>query len=272
MIKNFLRTALLLSFSVTTFVSKAQKSDSTVTIIFAGDRSKTSKTTKRKAAPQNNIIKVAPTGIFVGQIPLIYERKLTSSISVQLSAGLTAQNYIRTLFAKASQIASDGSSSSSNLPWADKSSNSDYAEDIYNFERRKAEMGTMFSIQPKFYLDDDALDGSYVGFSYSNYNYKFSTPKAVYTTTAYSNIIFTGAPQNESEKITDFMIHYGHQGINGHFSIEYSSAIGLRKVSGEKYGATYDYNVDKTHPLDGMIQYSKTLFNYEFAIRVGYVF
>ena len=272
MIKNFLRTALLLSFSVTTFISKAQKSDSTVTIIFAGDRSKTSKTTKRKAAPQNNIIKVAPTGIFVGQIPLIYERKLTSSISVQVSAGLTAQNYIRTLFAKASQIASDGSSSSSNLPWADQAPGaSDYAEDIYNFERRKAEMGTMFSIQPKFYLDDDALDGSYVGFSFSNYNYKFSTPGAKYSSSSSNYISFTGPLKNESEKITDFMIHYGHQGINGHFSIEYSSAIGLRKVSGEKYGATYDYSgTNKIY--DGMIQYSKTLFNYEFAIRVGYVF
>jgi len=266
--KLFFKKSLLILATSIALISKAQKSDSTVTIIFAGEKNKGSyKASKKKDVDANNIIKVAPTGIFVGQIPLIYERKLTPSISIQVAAGLTNQNYIRTIFAKASQISSSSNSNSGNLPWADKSSNPDYEKDIYDFERRKPEMGTMFSIQPKFYTDDDALDGSFIGFSYSNYNYKFSTPGAVYSTSAYNYLVFNGQMKNESEKITDFMIHYGHQNINGHFSLEYTSAIGLRKVSGEKYGATYDGKL-----YDGMIPYSKTLFNYELAIRVGYVF
>ena len=241
--------------------TKAQKSDSTVTIIFAGEKNKGSyKASKKKDVDANNIIKVAPTGIFVGQIPLIYERKLTPSISIQVAAGLTNQNYIRTLFMKAHErsIITDYPS---NFP-----NSSDESENLYSFNIRKAETGTMFSIQPKFYTDDDALDGSYIGFSYSLYNYKFSMPAATYNTT--SGLRFNGNPQSESEKITDFMVHYGMQNINGHFSFEYSSAIGLRKVEGTKYVATSD----GIKGYDGFSNYKQTLFNYELAIRVGYVF
>ncbi|MFY7963426.1 MAG: hypothetical protein ACOVO1_00900 [Chitinophagaceae bacterium] len=267
MSKLFLKIGMVLCLFVSLF-AKAQKSDSTVTIIFAGEKNKGgSYTSKKKKVDANNIIKVAPTGIFVGQVPIIYERKLTPSIGLQASIGLTSQNYIRTAFAKASQMSSS-SSGYGTYPWSDVAPTSDYGEDIYSFERRKAEMGTMLSIEPKFYLDDDALDGSYIGFSYNSYKYKFTSPGAVYSSIAFNNVIYTGASKSEVEKITDYMIHYGHQNINGHFAIEYSTALGLRKVSGEKYGYT-TYN---SKLYDGMIPYTKTLFNYEFCIRVGYVF
>lgn len=269
MSKLFLRLSILILGLSAGFGSKAQKSDSTVTIIFAGEKNRGSYTSKKSVVVANNILKIAPTGIFVGQVPIIYERRISPNIGLQASVGFTNQNFIRTLFAKASQISSTGSTSgTSNLPWADKTTSSDFGEDIYNFERRKAETGTMFSIEPKFYFDDDALDGAYVGFSYNNYNYKFSSPGAIYSSTAYKYVVFTGPSKSEYEKITDFMIHYGHQNINGHFVLEYSSAIGLRKVTGEKYG----YTVDNSQVYDGMIPYTKTLFNYEFCIRVGYAF
>jgi hypothetical protein len=64
------------------------------------------------------------------------------------------------------------------------------------------------------------------------------------------------------------MLHFGTQNINGHFSLEYSTAIGLRKVEGTKYVATSD----GTKAYDGFSNYKQTLLNYELAIRVGYVF
>lgn len=260
MTKLILKASLLLMCS-TLFNNVHAQNDSTVTIIFAGDKNKSSNKRKKKVTNQDNIIKVAPTGIFVGQIPLIYERKLTPNISVQVAGGLTNQNYVRTLFMKAHErsIITDYPS---NFPIY----SSDESENLYSFNTRKAETGTMFSIQPKFYTDDDALDGSYIGFSYSIYNYKFSMPAATYNTT--TGLRFNGAPQSESEKITDFMLHYGVQNINGHFSFEYSSAIGLRKVEGTKYVATSD----GVKAYDGFSSYKQTLFNYELAIRVGYVF
>lgn len=65
------------------------------------------------------------------------------------------------------------------------------------------------------------------------------------------------------------MLHYGVQSLSGHFSFEYSSAIGLRTVKGEKYSAT---TTSGGTLKDGFTPYTQTLFNYEFAIRVGYAF
>lgn len=258
MTKTILKPAIMLALILTSAVSKSQKSDSTVTIIFAGDRSK-AKTKKKDEL--KNVIKVAPTGVFVGQIPLIYERRLTPNISVQVGFGLTSQNYVRTAFIKANQ-----KNITTEYPWIDSDPyESDYADELYKFDKRKSAIGTMFTIQPKFYLDDDAIDGHFIGFSYSNINYKFTYPKA---TLSGGNLVFNGSPQSEKETITDFMLHYGSQSINGHFSFEYSSAIGLRTVKGEKYSAT----TTGTGLKDGFTPYSQTLFNYELAIRIGYAF
>lgn len=249
------------------FFAKAQKSDSTVTIIFAGEKNASSYSKKKKKdSDAYNAIKVAPTGIFVGQIPLVFERKLSPNISIQVGAGLTNQNFLRTAFVKASSITKN---ITSDYPWSSSSSTSyDQADELYSFEKRKVEMGTMFAIQPKFYLNDDALDGGFIGFGYNSYSYKFSHPRA----SAYnsSSIVFKGSDQAEKEKITDFMVYYGIQSISGHFSFEYSTGIGLRKVKGEKYAAAYDYNTSKI--LDGFVSYQQTLFNYEMAFRIGYVF
>jgi hypothetical protein len=264
MTKIFLKGFLLFISLSTISIAKSQSSDSTVTIIFAGDRSK-AKAKKKKDSEQKNIIKVSPTGIFVGQIPIIYERKIADNVSIQASFGVTNQNYIRSAFIKAqdNEIAMT-------YPWDNSAwSHYDEAEGLYSFTTRKVELGTMFSIQPKFYIEDDALDGGFVGFSYNMYKYKFSTPAAVYN--ASSGLKFTGASQSESESITDFMLHYGKQTISGHFSLEYSSAIGLRKVEGTKYVAASDASTAKKF-IDGFGTYKQTLFNYELAIRVGYVF
>jgi hypothetical protein len=66
--KLFLKKSLLIVAMAMAITTKAQKSDSTVTIIFAGEKNKGSyKASKKKDVDANNIIKVAPTGIFVGQ-------------------------------------------------------------------------------------------------------------------------------------------------------------------------------------------------------------
>lgn len=257
--KNYLFT---LSLS-TILMANAQKADSVTTIIFSGSV-KNQKKPVKKYKVLDNVIKVAPTGIFVGQFPLMYERRFTDNISVQVGAGLTNQNYIRTVAIETQDPALD----SKNNPWYNQFSGSDEAPSIYTFKNnRKANMGTMFSIQPKIYIDDDALDGKYVGFSFSQSTYKFTIPAGIIVN---NDLSFSGALQNEQEKVTDFMVHFGSQNLNGHFVLEYSTALGLRKVSGTKYGVSIDNNTNKIY--DGFIPYTQTLFNYELAIRIGYAF
>ncbi len=255
---------LLLAIGLITLVgANAQKSDSTTTIIFSKVTSSTVHAAKKHKVA-NNIIKVSPTGIAVGQFPINYERRITENLSIQIGAGLTDQNYIRMTFSEVN----DKSQDNKDYPWSDVSRGYDKAPKIYEFENgRKAVMGTMFTIQPKIYIEDDALDGRYIGFSFTQSTYKFTIPKGVY---AGGDVKFTGAEQSESEKVNDFMLHFGNQSVNGHFVWEYSTAIGLRKVSGNKYGVSNETSNNKVY--DGFIPYNQTLLNYELAIRVGYVF
>jgi len=244
--------------------ANAQKSDSVTTIIFSRPQSSIYKTVK-KVKQLKNIIKVAPTGVLVGQFPLIYERRFADNFSIQFAGGITSQNYIRT----AIELARDMDNNNVEYPWSNVNNAYDVAPKIYNFSNgRKVANGSMFSIQPKLYLNDEALDGSYVGFSISNIDYKFTIPQARFFG---SGIKFSGPEQSEKERITDFMVHFGNQSVNNHFCFEYSFAMGIRKINGTKYVATTDGTTNSTI-YDGFINYNRTTFNTEFALRVGYVF
>lgn len=254
---------LIITFSVIKDL-KAQNDDSTksTTIIFKGTSTGNIKK-KKKIDLENNIIKLSPTGFLVGQIPLIYERKINNSFSIQIGAGITSQNYVRTAFQSAKVF--DQFDDNNNLPWSNVSRyTSDEAENLYKFNNRKATSGTMFTIQPKIY-GGDALEGYFLGMSYSNITYKFNHPKANLNSGALN---FNGPDQSETEKVTDFMLHFGGQTINNRISIEYSSALGIRRIKGDKYAAA---NINGIL-YDGLANYSQTLFNYEIAIRIGYAF
>jgi Protein of unknown function (DUF3575) len=244
----------------TALFSTAQSNDSTVTVIFAGAGKKSSSKTRKKIGDAN-IIKLAPTGIFTGQIPLIYERKLSDNVSIQIGAGLSNQSYMRGML----MTALDKEKLAKNYPSDWPSYGFDESEELYKFSTRKVEMGTTFSIQPKYYFSGDVMDGGFIGFSYNVTNYKFSMPKATATG---SDIKFNGPLQSESEKVSDYMLHYGIQHINDHFSIEYAASIGIRKVEGVKYVAFHS----SSKVYDGFSSYQQNLLNYEAAIRIGYVF
>lgn len=255
----------IVSLIVTSFFSAAYSQGETKTIIFTGSSSQKDKYTKKKNSEQN-IIKISPTGVFVGQIPVIYERVLNDNISIQAAAGFTTKNYVRQLSNKRGNF--ENSIDETQYPWYNQlgSYSSDYASPIYDFTYRKPATGTFFSIQPKYYYNDDAPDGAYFAFSYSSSTYNFNHPKAALNGS--NSIVFTGADQSEQEKIIDYMLHFGIQKMNKHFAIEYSTAIGLRSITGSKYAAT-TYN-GKIY--DGFLQYNKSTINYEMAIRIGYVF
>lgn len=258
--KLFLRIVLLFFVLPLSFILKAQTIDSTVTIIFTGTPQQ-KKAKKEKEPTWENIIKVAPTGMFVGSIPIIYERRLSESIGIQASLGVTSRNFMRGLFKYTSL-------DNYNWPTNTSYSYSDVIDDIYTFNLRQSEIGTTFSIEPKFYFDAEALRGIYVGFSYNYYSYKFSTPKAVLNT-AKDRIEFISERKNESEKITDFMVHVGRQNIHKHLAFELALAAGLRKVEGTKYIASYK---GAGSFYDGFGTYKQLIPHIELTIRLGYAF
>lgn len=237
------------------FAQYSNKKDSTTVIIFNDAPNKKSK----KKSNEDNIIKIAPLGFLSGAFPLLYERRVTDFLSIQLGAGLTHHNYVR-------QLLSGASDPKITYPWPDNNSYIDLAEPIYNFDYRKAKMGYTVSVQPRIYFDNDAMEGGFMGLSFDYYKYNFSIPGAV---SKDGSVSFAGADKKESETIKDFMVHFGYQTLYDNITLEYSTAIGLRTINGTKYAAWQDNNGSF---MDGLATYKQNPIAFNIGIKVGYHF
>ncbi|GAB4092767.1 DUF3575 domain-containing protein [Flaviaesturariibacter terrae] len=259
---NQLRLLLILLLAATSLQpvlaqSRRQARDSTVTIIF-GEQKSGSTSSKKKGSTQNNIVKIAPLGFISGQFPLLYERRISGMLTVQVGGGLTHRNYIRNTFINV--LHDEDAPLIKQYPWSANSGDYDLAPEPYNFDVRKPKMGYMYRLEPRLYFGGDAPEESYLGFQYNYARYNFSIPGYV----AASND-FSGAEKNEYETLTDFMVHFGHQWLYDRLSMEWSSAIGLRQIRGSKY-------VVSNHGTEGFASYDKSLINFGLGFTVGYHF
>lgn len=237
--------------------TKKQAKDSSVVIIFSESKSSTT-SKKHKGSAETNIVKIAPLGFISGAFPLLYERRITDFMTVQVGGGLTNKNYIRAGIKEANEEVEYSES-----PFED--SYYDEAEALYHFKYRKPEMGYMYTVEPRIYFESEAPEGSYLGIAYNFAKYKFAIPALVASPEGYEH---KGAPVKENENITDLMIHFGWQNMYDRISLEYSTALGLRKVSGSKYIA---YNNGTTF-VDGLAKYTENRLNFGIGIKVGYHF
>jgi len=219
----------------------------------------------KKPSDEANTIKIAPLGFVSGAFPVYYERVINDFFSVQGGIGITSRNYVRNAF----QSIGDNFLSPV-YPW---SSNSTYdlADPALEIGDRKANLGFLFSLQPRIYFTSDAPDESYMGISYDFYRYNFSIPGMVYNT-ATSEYNHAGSTKKEHENISDLMVWFGYQDVYDRISIEYSTGIGIRNVKGVKYYFAEDNSSGTPTTLEGYAPYKQTLFNFNIGIRVGYHF
>lgn len=259
--KLSLLCSLLLLHFFATAQSKQPVKDSSNIIIF-NQGSSTHKPAKHIG--ENNIIKIAPLGFLSGTFPLLYERRITDFFSVQVSGGGTGKDYSRAAFQQNENVINpqypSGSTDYDNI-----------SEGLFNFNFRKAAPGYMFSIQPRLYFASEALEGSFMGLSYDYYQYNFNIPAVVASSTSPdgSGYTQTGAIQKEHENVTDYMVHFGYQSVYDRLTFEYTTAIGMRNVSGVEYVATPDGSGGVS---DGFATYTQHILNFNMGIKVGYHF
>jgi hypothetical protein len=247
--------------------SKKEVRDSSVIIIFNNNSTQT--TSHHKKTKDDNIIKIAPLGFVSGTFPILYERVITDFFTVQVGGGLTNKDYIRAVFQNADAAGGAGTGPDVIYPWGTNSSNSDVSEALFSFTYRKPTMGYMFTLQPRLYFDSNSPEDQFLGISYDYYRYGFSIPGIVPDGSgSYSQ---TGSAKSEHENISDIMVHFGNQTVYDNLTVEYTTGIGLRNVSGTKYYANYNYSTNKVDQ-EGFAPYKQTLFNYEIGIKVGYHF
>lgn len=260
---------LLCTFAcvVSHFLAHAQSrrtaKDSSTVIIFNQYSTASTRLQNKRRSSENNIIKIAPLGFITGTFPLAYERKLTDFMGIQIGGGLTYKNYVRGLVKK------EGESDEVRMeyPWG-SGSFSDIGGSLFNYNARKAKMGYMFTFQPRFYYNSDALDGYFMGLSLDHYRYNFESQGVV--ATSGGGYERKGGMKSEHENITDYMVHLGQQIVNDRLTLEYSTGIGIRKVKGVKYAAAYNYA--GTEIMEGYATYSESILNLGISFKLGYHF
>ncbi len=240
--------------------TKKQTKDSSVVIIFQESSSPSTSGKHKKGSSENNVIKVAPLGFLSGTFPLLYERRISDFFTIQAGGGLTNKNYVRALWLKASDEFSD-----SKYSW-NNGSYSDEADELYNFNSRTAQMGYMYTIEPRIYFESEAPEGSFLGLAYNYTRYNFQIPTL--SKTGSYEYEHNGSPVKEYENITDYLVHFGGQQLFDRISLEYSTAVGLRKISGSKYVA-YD---DGIKLKDGLNTYNDKKITFAIGFKVGYHF
>ena len=243
----------------TTAQSKKAAKDSTTVIIF---NSPSGSSNKKKKTGEDNIIKIAPLGFISGTFPVFYERKITDFLGLQVGFGITSKNYVR--------AGLQTEFTATTITYAPTPISNDRSEGIYGFDYRTVKTGTMFTIQPRFYFDSEGLDGSFLGLSFDNYTYNFEIPGIVKNTTmGFTDTYQTGSIKSENEKISDFMVHFGYQNIYDRLTLEWSTAVGIRNVTGTKYAA----DLSSTGALiEGTGTYKQNLLNFNIGLKVGYHF
>ena len=249
--------AILIFFALTTHGQQ--------TVYFSNDTSSISKK-KKKSSAETNIIKIAPLSFLFGILPVFYERRISDLFSIQAGAGITIKNYMKDVVDQL-EI---GKVENEDYTFKWNGGNEGY---IYDFasetQKPKIKTGTFFSVQPRVYFDAEAMDGYYMGISYENTSYKFSSRSIVTGGSTSNPVSYNSNYVNEYDKYADIAVHFGGQTIYDRLSVEYSLGAAIRSKSSRRYIYGYDNNGNY---IDGFADLKKSIPVGLFSFRVGYHF
>jgi hypothetical protein len=249
----------LISFLLAVSISSIQAQE---TVYFKKDDSKKSSARKNISSP-SNIIKISPLSFIVGVIPIYYERAITNTFAIQAGLGITTKNYIRTAFLSAQR---------SNLgtvktKWSDGTDNTYSSLTTFDGNDYRAnKIGYFFAAEPRVYLNDEGLEGGFIGFSMSRANYKFTHTRI----NPGSNVLTFGSNTfSEYENINDFLVTFGSQTLYDKVSLEYNAGVGLRTIEGKYYAYGND-NSGKF--IEGESTNKRTGISVSLTLKLGYHF
>jgi len=188
-----------------------------------------------------NSLTVGVGSMLNGYIPVYYERTLFSVLTIQVGAGITFRSFPNDLGAA---IYSDGENSSN----FNGAYNNDIIDKYSSYKYRKSSMGQYFSIAPKVYFNESALNGAYIGpmLEYKRFKYKAQLADVSKEAGYYyseESVPRVAETMNEQMTCIDYTFNVGgHFQAAGHLAIGWNVGIGGRTLNAERLdvGILYD--------------------------------
>ena len=228
------------SISLWSQVTIYNQSGSTDSVIDSKDQPKYE---RKKTAHSSTILFKADffEPLITGTAMIFAEKTLTDNFGIEIGAGITYGSTINkmTMFKSIEKGSSLGTFIGAPIS-SNPAQTSDQTLSQFDEDYVKTGMGYAFSVTPKFYLEDDPVDGPYISLQAMYKNYKFTTPSAF---DPYSPSLA------QSLDRLNLTINWGYNyEINDFFAIESYSGMGVSFVKDVRNQYFYDFvtsrNVD----------------------------
>ncbi len=201
-----------------------------------------------------------------GYTAIYYERRAFPFMSVAVGGGFTYRSYMNDF---GMLIWDDGQNS-------EYSSTRDIHDHYAAYKFRKATPGLYASISPKFYFNDEPLDGFYLAPMLEIKQYKFDARLADVTAppdNSYSydysdeSVPHSAAIMPEHMNCLDLTFNSGgHYQLKNHLALGWNVGIGFRSISAERLDITTDDASGSLHYVNNVHSYTATrplfLFNF----------
>jgi hypothetical protein len=201
--------------------------------------------------------------LFTGTAMLFAEKTLTDNFGIEIGAGITYGSTVNkvTMFKSIEKGSSLGT-----FIGAPVSSNPAQTSDqtLRQFEEDyvKTGMGYAFSVTPKFYLEDDPVDGPYISLQAMYKNYKFTTPLAF---DPYAPSIA------QSLARLNLTVNWGYNyEFSDHIAVESFFGTGVSFVKDIRNQYYYDFTLSKN--IDTKVTYTPMRVHFVMGGRIVFYF
>lgn len=219
-------------------------------VVLGGKSKSTSK--KHKRTDGSTAIKVAAANFIAGNLPFCVEKEY-NNFALLVGAGPTFKRFLDNSFW--SGLLDD---EEINYSWGNTSMQSVYNPFSYDSRPKfKYSPGYYFVVNPKYYYNEEGMDGGYFGIQLAMSQYNYKNP-------SYYGTNFT---KSGKDRYTDLMVQWGAQYGEDKFVFEWFTGIGIRFKNEQRYAYGVDFSGNY---LEGTALINRSTIHYDLGFRVGF--
>lgn len=210
-----------------------------------------------------NIIKINPTSILLGVIPLYYERRINKSLGVEVAIGISLERYYFDLF----NFPIDEEKRTSKIKFENNQKPVLGKYFSPDDQYIKETIGPYFSFLFRLYMDNDGIQGTYFGLGYSFLQFRSKVQKA--TLTQNNEIVYTEDNKINKKNNNSILFAIGYQHLFRRLAMDVT--LGLASVNYRESEYIFGFNSD-LNLIEGKKVNDYYIFGYNIQVKLGYIF